>query len=271
MLSLADKLGIYANSAVDVAYRKGPFSPRPEVTKSDPQRLYDVLDSYDDETVFTHVGLSAIRDAFDADPYHFLREVLDERFESVLAPGYTPQFRETGEYDKRNSEPAYGTWSKLFFQDAEYRTDDAIHSILVRGPYRFDDCDHHDTFAEDGCFGQLDRDDVLVLNVGTPWLFTTQHHYIERQFGVPYQSYPVHEGVIVDEGGNEEEIAQRNDTYCLYARRAARKIQRQAVAAGVVDEFEIGGVLVLLFRAGAYHDFVRRKLSEDPCYLVKMW
>lgn len=269
-MSLRDRLGIYANTAVSLAYRKGPLSPRPPVESADPDRLAAVLDGYADDAVFVHAGLRAVREAFGTDPYDLLLGLFDERFESVLVPGYTPQFRETGHYDKRTTEPAYGAWSRLFLEDADHRTDDAIHSILVRGPYRFADCDHRDTFAADGCFAQLDRDDVLVANVGTHWLRTTQHHYVERQFGVPYQRYPTHEGVMVDEAGVEHEIVQRNDSYTLPARRAARKLQREAVAAGVMEHHDIGGVLVLLFHAREYHEFLRERLARDDCYLVNV-
>lgn len=270
MTSILDRVGIYANTALSLAYRKGPLSPRPPVEESDPQALREVLAGYDDDTVFVHAGLRAVRDAFGRDPYEFLADLFDEQFGSVLVPGYTPQFRETGVYDKRRSEPAYGAWSKLFLEDADYRTDDAIHSILVRGDYRFPDCDHHDTFAEGGCFGKLDRDNVLVANVGTHWLRTTQHHYVERQFGVPYQYYPTHEGVLVDEEGVETEIVQRNDAYTLAASRAALKLQRDAVAAGVMTKHEVGGLLVLLFHAAEYREFLLGKLEDDDCYLVKL-
>lgn len=262
------KLGVYANTAIDLAYRKGPLRAQPEPSPCDPAVFHHVLDRYDDDVVFTHVGLRGVRQAFQTDPYEFLFDALTRQFESVLAPGYTPQFRQTGVYDKCYSKPAYGTWARLFLDDAEYRTDDPIHSIMVRGPYRFDGCDHHDTFCSEGCFAQLDRDDVLVLNVGTRWLMTTQHHYVERQHDVPYQRQPTHEGVIVREDGAREEIEQINDGYALPARRAARKLQRHAVEAGVVDEYDFNGLLVLLFRAREYHDFLAGRLADDPYYLV---
>lgn len=269
--SPGERVGIYANTAADLLYRKGPIRYRPEPSTADPARLHAILEGYDDEVAFTHVGLSDVGTAFETRPYEFLLEAFDDHFRSVLAPGYTPQFRERGVHDVRASEPAYGAWSRRFLDDADYRTADPIHSILVRGPYRFDDCALRNTFASDGCFAKLDRDDVLVVNVGTRWLMTTQHHYVEYRHDVPYQEETRHEGTLVHEDGERERIVQRNHTYTLPARRAHRKLQRRAVDAGVVDEYELGGVLVLAFNAREYHEFLADRLRTDPYFLISAW
>lgn len=270
MVGVRSRSRIYANSVIDLIYRKGPLSTRTDVGETDSEIIHDILATYDDSVVFVHAGLSDIKQAFKENPYFFLLETLEEHFESILTPGYTPQFKETGMYDKRNTEPAYGSWSKLFLQDAEYRTNDAIHSILVRGDYRFEGCNHNDTFADDGCFAKIDRDNILILNIGVPWLMTTQHHYIERQYDAPYQTYPTYEGIIIDENGNRSSVSQRNETYTVYARRAWRKLQRESVEAGVVNEFNINGLLMLLFRANTYRDFLEDKVTSDPYYLVSI-
>ncbi len=114
----------------------------------DEATLETVLDRYrSDDTVFVHIGLSDINAAFDGDPFEFICEKLTSRFDSVLNPGFTPSFRKDdgGVYHKQYSEPRFGTFSTLFFRMVDYRTDDATNSILVRGPYRFEDCTHHDT------------------------------------------------------------------------------------------------------------------------------
>ncbi|WP_083898859.1 AAC(3) family N-acetyltransferase [Natronococcus jeotgali] len=268
MVSIEEAIRVYTNSVADFAYRKGPLSTQATPSDTDPEVFHDLLCRYNSDTVFTHVGLSGVKSAFGQNPYSFLFNELCNEFNSVLAPGYTPQFRESGEFDIQNSEPAYGAWSRLFLGDSDHRTDDPIHSILVNGPYRFNGCNTRDTFAQDGCFAQIDTDNILIFNIGTPWLMTTQHHYIERRCGVPYQEYPTFTGNITYKDGLTESVKQRNDSYTLYARRAARKVQRDAVDVGVVEEFNLNGLLVLVFRAQEYRRFIAKKIQNDPYYLV---
>ncbi|MFW6040711.1 MAG: hypothetical protein ACOC85_02630, partial [Thermoplasmatota archaeon] len=110
-------------------------------TPADVEELHDILDGYSEEkTVFVHVGLSDIKSVFHQNPYELLIKVLEEHFNSILAPGFTPYFEESGVYHKLYSKPVHGTFYRLFHKDADYRTNDATHSILVKGDYRFDDC-----------------------------------------------------------------------------------------------------------------------------------
>lgn len=228
----------------------------------------EVLDRYDDDTVFVHAGLSDVKSAFDRNPYEFLTEKLAERFDSVLAPGFTPSFRSSGIYHKMYSRPEYGAFSKLFHRDADYRTDDAVHSILVRGDYRFDDCDHHRSFAEDGCWAKLDRENVLILNVGTPWIVSTQHHYVEHLHEVPYNSTVPHEGHIYYDETEHEPVTQVNYTYSVPARRSARKIEREMVEAGAIEAHDLEGLKVLAFRAGDLRRALADRVEDDPYYLI---
>jgi len=103
-----------------------------------PSRLDELLKRHGDghSNVFVHAGLSDIKRAFGTDPYAFLRSKLNANFRSVLAPGFTDYFATSGVYHKQYSRPKHGTFGQLFLRDADYRTDDAMKSILVEGPYR---------------------------------------------------------------------------------------------------------------------------------------
>ena len=259
---------IYANAVRDIVRRRTPLPTDSTVAESNSKRLYDILEQYESDVVFTHVGLSDIKTAFQTNPYDFLIETLEDHFESILAPGYTPQFRSVGLYDKQTSEPAYGMWPKLFFQDAQYRTDDAIHSILVRGDYRFEDCNHHDTFAQDGCFGQLDQDNVLIMNIGTPYLICTHNYYVERQNNVPYYTSRTYEGTLVCEDDTSERIQQRDRSTTVFTKQAWKKIQTAGVEHGVIDRHDLNGLLILAFKAREYHEFLREKLRNNPYFMV---
>lgn len=230
-----------------------------------------VLDSYtDSDTVFIHVGLHDIHRAFDRDPYAFLLGRLDDRFESILNPGFTPAFRpiDGRVYHKQYSVPKFGAFSRLFLEDCEHRTDDPTNSILIQGPYRFADCNHADTWAADGCFAKLDRENVRYLNVGTDWLRSSQIHYIENQLDVPYMDTATYEGVIYHDDERYERITHHSHEYNSQVTWNRSKIQADLEHAGVLDTYNLNGLRIFAFRARDIREVLTPKILEDPYYLV---
>jgi len=232
--------------------------------------LDTVLDQYADaKVVFVHVGLSDIKTALQRNPYDALVDKLDGAFDSVLTPGFTSSFRTTGEFDLRETAPELGAFASLFFQDTEYRTPDPIHSILVDGAYRFDGCTFRDTFSPDGCYGQLSADNVLLLNIGTPWLISTQLHYIERLCEVPYVRSVTVEGELTF-GETTVQIRQRNYTKNSYLYGWNRRgLRNDMVDAGVMNHYSLNGLNVMGVRAGAMETFLTDRIEDDPYYLVR--
>lgn len=266
---------IYANTAryfvQSKLHERGmtvPIIGKKAVGTVDEERVDQILSQYKDSTVFVHAGLSDIKSAFRKDPYQFLLEKLDAHFENILAPGFTPSFRDTGIYHKEFSRPEYGMFSRLFLNDADYRTDDAIHSILVRGDYRFEDCNHHDTFSKDGCWAKLDRDNILYLNIGTPWIIATQHHFIECVNELPYNNKTQHEGVMYLNETNYTEITQTNYRYATPSKRNAKKVQHYLENEQVLDSYSHNGLNILAFNAGDMRTALEKKLANDPYYLI---
>ncbi len=232
--------------------------------------LETVLAQYPDtEVVFVHIGLSDIKTALQRNPYDAIIEKLDAEFESILAPGFTRSFREMGVFDVDETAPELGAFSSLFFEDATYRTPDPLHSILVDGSYRFDGCEFRDTFSPEGCYGQLSADNVLCLNIGTPWLISTQLHYIERVCDVPYAETTEIEGELTA-NGTTERITQRNYTknnYLYFWDR--RGLRDDMVSAGVMDHHVLNGLNVMGMRAGEMEAFLTEQIEDDPYYLVR--
>lgn len=255
-----------ATSALGLARKRR----KSDVSRTSPAVLGEILDRYDAETVFVHAGLSDVKQAFDRNPYEFLRETLTEHFESVLAPGYTPSFKRSGVYHRRYTLPQYGTFSKLSLDDADYRTDDPIHSILVSGSYRFDDVAMRDTFGRDGPFEKLRDDDVLYLNVGIPDFHCTQLHLLECERDPPYITSTDYEGIVYQNSTDHEEVVQTNFTNenpYLYAFNRT-KIRNRLERAGVLDAYDLNGLRIYVTRAGAVHRVLRPELEEEPFYLV---
>ena len=239
------------------------------VGQTDPAVLDAVLDQYrDDAVVFVHIGLSDIETALGGNPYEGILDRLQSAFETVLAPGFTKSFRSTGVFDLDATEPEVGAFSRLFFEDSTFRTADPLHSILGVGPYRFDDCAVRDTFSAAGCYGQLSEDNVLCLNIGTPWLVSTQLHHIERVCDVPYAETVEIDGEL-RANGERRRITQRTyqkNNYLYFWNR--RKLRDQMVSAGVLDHYVLDGLNVMGVRAGEMQAFVEPRIDDDPYYLV---
>ena len=232
--------------------------------------LETMLAQYSDaETVFVHIGLSDIKTALQRNPYEAIIEKLTAEFESVLTPGFTRSFRTSRVFDTEETTPEVGAFSSLFFADAAYRTPDPLHSILVDGPYRFDGCAFRDTFSPEGCYAQLSADNVLCLNIGTPWLVSTQLHYVERVCDVPYAGTTELEGELTANGTTErisQRTYQKNNYLYFWNRRGLRD---DMVEAGVLDHYVLNGLNVMGLRAGEMQAFLEPRIDEDPYYLVR--
>ncbi|ELY54484.1 AAC(3) family N-acetyltransferase [Natronolimnohabitans innermongolicus] len=259
------KLTRWPTIAVNKAWEKRPR----RVSRSDRRRLADVLESYDSyDELFVHAGLSDVNAAFDGNPYDVLREELTDQFESVLAPGFTDYFRESGVYDRQHSLPMHGTFSKRFLEDADYRTRDPVKSILVEGEYRFEDCTHRDTFAADGCFEQLYEDDVLLAAIGTPHWKCSYLHHMEAKYGAPYSVEQTFEGVMHDDGETTEIEQDTNYYDSIFWSFNKLKLQRDLENAGVLETYDLNGLPLYVTPIREVDQFVRTQMADDPYYLV---
>ena len=232
--------------------------------------IRDVISTIDGETVFVHAGLSAINAAFDGDPYEFLRSVLHEAFDTILVPGFTDYFRHSGTYCKAHSKPNTGTFAKLLLADAEHRTSDPMRSIIVDGPYRFDDCNSSHSYGRNSCFGKLDADNVPILNVGTPWLVCSQLHFLEHQYDVPYMESRPFEGVVLTPGAKAgRKITQHTSVPTELSVWNYRKIEQKLEREGAMRCYQKHGLRVLITRAKDLRSVLGPELERDPYWLVR--
>lgn len=245
-----------------------PLLDQGEIGPVEEDKLDAILSQYDDDVVFVHAGLSDIKSAFGGNPYEFLVRKLDEHFESVLVPGFTPSFRAAGIYHKQFSRPEYGALSRLFLDDADYRTADPIHSIQVKGEYRFEDCDHRESFSERSCYGKLDDDDVLYLNVGTPWIVSTQIHHVEYIADTPYVEETSYDGTVYHDETNYESVTQQHYTAPPTMKWNRSKIENALASNGVLARHDLNGLSVRLFRANGLRRTLEPRIERDPYYLV---
>ncbi|MFP4289441.1 MAG: AAC(3) family N-acetyltransferase [Bacteroidota bacterium] len=241
---------------------------------SDPADFLQVLDYYrKDPVVFIHAGLSQIKQAFAVDPYSFLMESLTERFQGIIAPGFTPSFRTTGLYHKEFSRPEYGKFSWLFHQDASFRSDDPIHSLLVRGEYGFQNSYTPETFGPGSCFDQLDRENILCLSIGTQWPISSQKHYVEYRSDLPYIRKVQYQGVIYFDKQQYRNISVVNYVRTHWFNKYLTlmwnnyKIARQMQKRGIMQIYDLNGLMVYAFRLQDLRRFSDEKFIHDPYYL----
>lgn len=259
------KLTRWPTIAVNKAWEKRPR----RVGESDVRELESILAAYADyDEVFVHVGLSDVNTAFDGNPYELLLDVLTERFDSVLAPGFTDYFRESGVFDRQHSLPMHGTFSRLLLEDADYRTRDPCKSILVKGDYRFDGCTHRDTFADDGCFERLYEDDVLIAVIGTPHLKCSYLHHLEAKYGAPYSVERTFEGVMHDDGETVRIEQETNYYDSIFWSFNRIKIRRDLQAAGALESYDLNGLSLFVTPVRELDHFARTAMADDPYYLV---
>ena len=241
-----------------------------EVEPTPRSKLEEIFDRCDHDTAFVHVGLSDVNAALGEGSYETLVEILDESFDSVLAPGYTPSFKRTGIYHKDYSRPRYGMFTRLFAEDADYRTDDAIHSIFVRGDYRFDDCNHQKSFGENSCFAKLDRDNVPIIEIGTEQVSFTHLHQIEFLCDVPYIEPQSYDGVVYYDAESHDHITQRNfQTWNKYIYSYNRvKVEQDLRDADIMDYYEPGGLKLRFTPTNDSTEYLSERIRDDPFYLV---
>ncbi len=243
--------------------------------KSDLRLLEDVLDRYSEQnTVFVHIGLSQIKSAYRVNPYDFVMDVLTKRFENIITPGFTPSFRKTSLYHKKYSRPEYGMFSWLFLGDATYRTDDPIYSLLVRGSYDFENSYAKETFGVGSCFEQLDKDNILCLNIGTKWAVSSQIHFSEYKNMVPYINKAEYNGIIYYDEHKHKDISVVNYVNNYWFNKFVSviwnryKISRHLLKSGILDYYDLDGVRVYAFKLRDLRVFLDEKLGKDPYYLL---
>jgi aminoglycoside N3'-acetyltransferase len=259
------RIGLHAGRSLlaeRVSDRRRRVGPVPDGT------FTDLFAAHAADAVFVHAGLSAVNAAFAGNPYEHLFDALTAQYDNLLVPGFTPSFLDAGVYHRTYSRPEFGTFARLFRSDAAYRTADPVYSILVHGEFRFETCDHGRSFAPAGCFGKLDRENVLFVNVGTSGFRCSHLHYLEQRHDVPYVTVSDHDGIVYHTDTSFERVSHSCPTDDLSRRFNRAKLERRLSDAGVLDRYDRNGLTVRFCRARDLRTVLDDHLSADPYYLV---
>ncbi len=241
----------------------------------DKNQFYDIIKSFNShKNVFVHIGLSQVKEAFSCNPYDFLMECFSKNFKSVIAPGFTPSFKTTGLFHKKFSRPEYGLFSKLLLNDATYRTDDPVYSLLVYGDFEFEKMYNKEVFGEGGTFSQLDKENVLCLNIGTIWPVSSNIHFTEYKNELPYIKKAEYKGIIYYDDVKHEKTSSVVYQYDYWFNKYVTllwnrfKLLKQMRKKGIIDVYNLNGLNIYAFRLKDLRLHIEDNLRKNPYYLI---
>jgi len=220
-------------------------------------------------SIMLHVSLRAVKNAFGVpNPFTFLLGRLEKRFTNMIVPGFTHSFEQSRVYHKLFSMPEDGVFNKLFLPYSSSRTNDAIHSLLVLGPYDFSECDHKNTFSADGCFAKLDSTNTTIVDIGTEDFISTQLHFVESCCKVPYREEKELPGIIYYDETHFEHIEQITTKRLIKAAWNRSKIERYLMARGVLKKYKISNFNIRVFDSRDLRIEIEKKIYSDPYFLI---
>jgi len=257
------RIRAYAHAARSLL--REPWRGRGTVERTRPDALREALSSFEADTVVVYAGLSDVAAAFGGDPYERLRDALFDAFDAVLTPGFTFSFRESGFVDLDSAPPEVGTFGRQFLEDAAFRTDDPVFSLLGAGAFAFATDGTDCSYAPCGYWDELHDRDALYLNVGTDRFRCSGFHVAEVRHDVPYVSQRELHGNVRRDGGVGA-VTHSIPTDDYWRRFARRKVQRD-LGDALLDR-SVGGLRIQGCRASAVDALLDDRLDSDPYYLV---
>lgn len=230
------------------------------------------------QPILVHVGIRDLRDRWGlstAEASELLLELLLERDPGRLfVPAFTYSFTKSREYSRAGSPSEVGGFSEHVrtSKEASLRTLDPVFScvdVLDTGFSRGEI--NHDVFGERSLWHLWDNLDGLIVNIGLPKLISTQVHYIETRFGVPYRYNKVFPGRVVDEtAGTSTEVDYHYNVRDLDEdpQWDRGRLRAMLEAAGVLHAFAWEGVEVMFMRARQLRQTLEPALAADPRVLL---
>jgi len=237
------------------------------------------LDGFDipiNSHIFIHAGLKNIKQLSGLEYksivdniIKFLKEIYQPN--AIIAPTFTPSFRKSGVYSKLYSKAEYGIFSELFRQVADYRSDDAIHSVGIVSDdiEKFKNLNYHDTFASDGFFGSFHKK-TYILNINTEHFVSTYMHYVEELMNVPYKdkNRAIYKGVMYDENNEIIRIEQTNHFYKYSSSINRKKINNLLLDNNLIKYKFYKGISISCINVFELIEVLKKEIEKNPYYMV---
>lgn len=134
-----------------------------------------------------------------------------------MVPTFTLSFKQTGIYSVNYSRSEVGIFSELFRERANYRTQNAIHSVSIisKDISIYEKMNYKNTFSPDGLYGYLVKDNSYIVNISTNYFLATFKHYVEEMYNVPYENRKnnKYKGIVFDKYNNPVKWEQIHHAY----------------------------------------------------------
>lgn len=249
-----------------------------------PQTLDELLDALPlspGDTLLVHSSLAALGPvrgvAANAIP-ELMLGALRRRLgphSNLVMPAFAYDFPATGRCDLRTAPSAVGVLTERFrAAPGVLRSTHPMFSFAAEGPGARDllrpERPERQPFGPESVLARLADRNALVLLLGAEFRYLTSFVYSERASGVRYRFDKPFVGEVTDSEG----AIHRGEFYhfCLpktgelhpdYSRARA-----ELLAEGLARRRTAGLGAVAWFRLGPVHEFLCRKLADDPWYLL---
>jgi aminoglycoside N3'-acetyltransferase len=239
----------------------------------------ELLERFDiplDSHIFIHAGLKNIKQISKLE-YKSIVESLIQSIQkiykpsAIIAPAFTPSFRKCGVYSKLYSKGEYGVFSEIFRGIADYRTDDAIHSVSIisQDIEKFKNLNYDDSFSTDGFFGSFHKN-TYIINISTEHFVSTYMHYVEELMKVPYKdkSKAVYKGVIYDENNIVSSKIQTNHYYKFSTMINRTKVKSLFLKNQYISYYRYKNIEVSCIKVEDLVRILTQSIEKNPYYLV---
>ncbi|MDP3115412.1 MAG: AAC(3) family N-acetyltransferase [Candidatus Cloacimonadaceae bacterium] len=204
------------------------------------------------------------------DPYSHVDTILNNSFETVIVPTFTPAVLYTGVFDVSATESESGTFSQLFLKSAEGRTLSPFKSFALKGLMTPELLSLHtfNDYIAGGMFHFFNSNDVVSVNVGTMDIRFGTIHYLESMCNLPYIRHRDVRIRVIDSNGISRSSEYCHLDYKIRVKFSRDKIERDLHRAGIIKVLIINDMIVRIIPEIDCSDYLIKRLKADPYYLV---
>lgn len=193
---------------------------------------------------------------------------------TILVPTFTYSFTKSGLFHRLFSKSETGRFSEEVRQYfPRHRTRDPLFSVADTSGYlqeKTDSIDFTTAFGRGCLWEYLHEQDAVIVNVGIESMVSTQVHYIEKVYQVPYRKDIHVSGVVYTDN-----VSFQTVDYTFFARDLKEnrllnwpKIESCLIETKVLLQREILGLKISWVSCGAMMSSLSGCIAGDPYFLV---
>jgi aminoglycoside 3-N-acetyltransferase len=206
----------------------------------------------------------------------FLLDCLEEALGpdgTLVLPTFTYSSTRGEPFDPASTPSAVGMVTELFRRrPGTIRTSDPIFSVAAHGPKaaRYGQIATDECFGTQSIWGQLYREDALIVGLGCSLDRATFVHFVERLWGVDYRFDKLFVGPQVAPDGTSRPVTMRYYVRDLDRRTEANlaRLGRRLLSEGAMRTGAVGRVAAWSVRASRFLITAHALLRECPNALI---